>query len=159
MQTGYTCKTRRAIEVSSIDDEKIISELKGNTLRAYWALMNSKDGVLGVRELQRKLSFSSPALASYHLNKLADMKLVVKERGDYRLVREVRVGVLKQFIKLGTFLLPRYVLYATMFTTLLIYLIVNLRQFTFYSAFALVLGVLGAVIFWYETFRVWRQRP
>ena len=145
--------------MSSLDDEKIISELKGNTLRAYWALMNSKDGVSGVRELQRRLGFSSPALASYHLNKLAAMKLVVKERGDYRLVREVRVGVLKQFIKLGTFLLPRYVLYATMFTTLLIYLLVNLRKLTFYSAFALVLGVLGAVIFWYETFRVWRQKP
>ena len=145
--------------VSSFDDEKIASELKGNTLRAYWALMNAKDGVLGVRELQRRLGLSSPALASYHLNKLADMRLVAKERGDYRLVREVKVGVLKQFIKLGTFLLPRYVLYATMFTTLLLYLLVNLREFTFYSAFALVLGVLGTVIFWYEAVRVWRQRP
>ena len=144
---------------SSFDDEKIASELKGNTLRAYWALMNAKDGVLGVRELQRRLGFSSPALASYHLNKLVDMKLVAKERGDYRLVREVKVGVLKQFIKLGTFLLPRYVLYATMFTTLLIYLLVNLREFTFYSVFALVLGLLGTVIFWYETVRVWRQKP
>lgn len=143
----------------SFDDEKIASELKGNTLRAYWALMNAKDGVLGVRELQRRLGFSSPALAFYHLNKLADMKLVAKERGDYRLVREVKVGVLKQFIKLGTFLLPRYVLYATMFTTLLIYLLVNLREFTFYSVFALVLGLLGTVIFWYETVRVWRQKP
>jgi DNA-binding transcriptional ArsR family regulator len=146
-------------DVSSFDEEKIASELKGNTLRAYWALMNAKDGVLGVRELQRRLGFSSPALASYHLNKLADMKLVAKERGDYRLVREVKVGVLKQFIKLGTFLLPRYVLYATMFTTLLIYLLVNLRELTFYSALALVLGVLGTVIFWYETVRVWRQKP
>jgi hypothetical protein len=27
--------------VSLFDEEKIISELKGNTLRAYWALMNS----------------------------------------------------------------------------------------------------------------------
>jgi hypothetical protein len=159
MKTGYACNTRRAVEVSSLDDEMIISELKGNTLRAYWALMNAKDGVLGVRELQRRLGFSSPALASYHLNKLADMKLVVKERGDYRLVREVKVGVLKQFIKLGTFLLPRYVLYATMFTTLLIYLLFNFGEFTFYSALALVLGVLGTVIFWYETVRVWRQRP
>ena len=146
-------------DVGSFDDEKIASELKGNTLRAYWALMNAKDGVLGVRELQRRVGFSSPALASYHLNKLVDMKLVVTERGDYRLVRAVKVGVLKQFIKLGTFMLPRYVLYATMFTTLLMYLLVNLREFTFYSAFALILGFLGTVIFWYETVRVWRQKP
>jgi len=145
--------------MSYFDEEKIASELRGNTLRAYWALLNSEDRFVGVRELQRKLGFSSPALASYHLNKLVEMKLVVKERGDYRLVREVRGGILKQFIKLGTFMFPRYVLYATMFTTLLLYLLVNLREFTFYSVFALILGLLGSVIFWYETVRVWRQKP
>lgn len=145
--------------MSYFDEEKIASELRGNTLRAYWSFLNSEDGFVGVRELQRKLGFSSPALASYHLNKLVEMKLVVKMRGDYRLVREVRVGILKQFIKLGTFMFPRYVLYATMFTTLLLYLLVNLREFTFYSAFALVLGLLGTVIFWYEAVRVWRQKP
>lgn len=145
--------------MSFFDEEKIASELKGNTLRAYWALMNSEDGIIGVRELQRKLGFSSPALAAYHLNKLTELKLVENIRGDYKLIREIRVGVLKQFIKLGTFLLPRYVLYATMFTTLLIFLLFQMSEFTFYSTFALILGVLGSVIFWYETIRVWRQKP
>jgi DNA-binding MarR family transcriptional regulator len=145
--------------LSAFDEEKIASELKGNALRVYWALLNSSDGTMGVRELQRQLGFSSPALASYHLNKLVEMRLVARERGDYRLVREVRVGVLKQFVKLGTFLLPRYVLYATMFTTLTAFLLTQLRELTFYSVFALVLGGLGTAIFWYETIRVWRQRP
>lgn len=146
-------------EMTEFDEEKLASELRGNTLRSYWALLNSQDGVIGPRELQRRLGFSSPALASYHLNKLREMGLVSHERGDYRLLVEVRVGVLKQFIKLGTFFLPRYVLYATLFTTLLVYLIANLREPTFYSVFALILGVLGTGIFWYETVRVWRQRP
>ena len=145
--------------MSSFDEERIASELRGNSLRVYWALLNSGDGTMGVRELQRQLGFSSPALAAYHLNKLVEMRLVARERGDYRLVREVRVGVLKQFVKLGTFLLPRYVLYATMFTTLTAFLLTQLRELTFYSVFALVLGGLGTVIFWYETVRVWRQRP
>jgi hypothetical protein len=145
--------------MSSFDENKLTSELRGNTLRAYWALLNSKDGVIGVRELQRQLGFSSPALASYHLNKLIDLKLVEHVRGDYNLIKEVRVGVLKQYIKLGTFLLPRYVLYASMFTTLLIFLLTRLKEFTFFSIFALILGVLGTLIFWYETVRVWRQKP
>jgi len=145
--------------LSSFDEEKIASELKGNSLRVYWALLNSSDGTMGVRELQRQLGFSSPALAAYHLNKLVEIRLVARERGDYRLVREVRVGVLKQFVKLGTFLLPRYVLYATMFTTLTVFLLTQLRELTFYSVVALVLGGLGTVIFWYEAVRVWRQRP
>ncbi len=147
------------IVLSSFDEKKLTSILKGNTLRAYWALMNSDDGVIGVRELQRQLGFSSPALAAYHLNKLTELKLVENVRGDYKLIREVRVGVLKQFIKLGTFLLPRYFLYATMFTTLLMFLLTQMNEFTFYSTFALILGVLGTVIFWYETISVWKQKP
>ena len=145
--------------MSSFDAEEIASELKGNTLRVYWALLNSKDGVIGVRELQRQLGFSSPALAAYHLNKLEELELVAKERGDYRLVREVKVGVLKQFIKLGTFLFPRYVLYATMFTMLLIFFLTQLRELNFCSVFALMLGVLSTVILWFETVRVWMQKP
>ena len=150
---------RENIEMTEFDEEKLASELRGNTLRAYWALLDSRNGVIGPRELQRRLGFSSPALASYHRNKLREMGLVAHEGGDYRLLVEVRVGVLKQFIKLGTFLLPRYVLYATMFTTLFAYLTITLGAPTFYSAFALLLGALGTGIFWYETVRVWRQRP
>ncbi len=147
--------------MSLFDEEKITSELKGNTLRAYWALLNSKDGVIGVRELQRQLGFSSPTLAAYHLNKLVELELVVKERGNYRLEREVKVGVLKQFIKIGTFLLPRYVLYATMFTILLIFFLTQLGQrgLSFYSNFALILAIISTVIAWYETIRVWMQKP
>ena len=142
-----------------MDDEKIVSELKGNTLRVYWSLLNSRDGVMGVRQLQRQLGFSSPTLAAYHLNKLENLELVVKERGDYRLVKEVKVGVLKQFIKLGTFLLPRYIFYATFFTMLLIFLLTQLREISFCSVFALMLGILSTVILWYETIRVWTQKP
>jgi precorrin-2 methylase len=46
-----------------------------------------------------------------------------------------------------------------MFTTLLAYLVANLGEPTFYSSFALLLGTLGTGIFWYETIRVWGQRP
>lgn len=145
--------------MSFFDEEKIASELKGNTLRAYWALLNSKDGVTGVRELQRKLGFSSPTLAAYHLNKLVELDLAAKERCNYRLIREVKVGVLKHFIKLGTLLLPRYVLYATMFTIFLIFLLIRLEEVNFYSSFALTLGIFGTAIFWYETLRTWLLKP
>lgn len=142
-----------------VNEEKIASELRGNTLRTYWALLNSKGGVTGVRELQRLVGFSSPALAAYHLNKLEDLGLVENVRGDYQLIREVRVGVLKQFIRLGTFMLPRYIFYATMFTTLLIFYVTQFKSISFHSLFALIFGVLSAAILWYETLRVWRQKP
>ncbi len=74
-------------------------------------------------------------------------------------MREVRVGILKQFIKLGTFMLPRYILYAIMFTTLLVFFVSQFNEVNFYSVFALVFGVLGTVILWYETIRGWQQKP
>jgi hypothetical protein len=140
-------------------DENIASKLRGNTLRTYVALLGSDKGVMGVRELQRKLGFSSPALAAYHLRKLEDLGLVAEERGDYRVLKEVKVGVLEQFIRLGTFMLPRYVFYATLFSTLLLYFVSQLKELQFYSIFGLMFGVLGTVVFWFEALRVWRQKP
>jgi len=144
---------------SSVDDKKIASELRGNTLRAYWALLGAENGVMGVRELQRKLGFSSPALAAYHLRKLEDLGLVTMERGDYKVLREIKVGILEQFIKLGTFMLPRYVFYATLFTTLLIFFISQLKELNFYSLFGLIFGILATSILWYEAVRILRQKP
>lgn len=141
------------------DEEIVASQLKGNTLRVYWHLLQSPHDSAGARRTQRELGFSSPALAVYHLDKLAELGLVEKVLGEYRLLKKVNVGILKQFVKLGTFVLPRYLLYATLFTTLLIFYATQVRTFNFYSVFAFMFGVLGTVIMWYETFRMWRQRP
>jgi len=142
-----------------LDEEKIASVLKGNTLRVYWHVLKARDGVVGVRDTQRALGFSSPALAVYHLEKLTEMGLVDKIEGEYRLVKIVDVGVLKQFVRFGTFVFPRYLLYAMMFTTLLIFFLTQFRQINFYSVFALILGLLGTGILWYETVKAWKQRP
>jgi hypothetical protein len=141
------------------DEEVIASDLKGNTLRVYWHLLRNSQNPAGPREVQRELGFSSPALADYHLNKLVTLGLVEKERGEYHLVREVDVGVLKQFIRLGTVILPRYTLYATLFTTLLLFYVTQLRTVNFYSLYALILGTLATTILWYETLRAWQQKP
>lgn len=147
------------MEYVELEEESVASNLKGNTLRVYWHLLRSSNGMVKVRETQRALGFSSPALAFYHLEKLAELGLVEKIRGEYRLVKLVSIGVLKQFMKVGTFVLPRYALYATLFTTLLLFYLSQLREINFYSVFAFVFGVLATGILWYETVRVWRQKP
>ncbi|UCE43943.1 MAG: hypothetical protein JSV57_00100 [Candidatus Bathyarchaeota archaeon] len=141
------------------DEEVVASELKGNALRVYWHLLRNIQKTIGPREVQRELGFSSPALADYHLNKLVTLGLVEKQRGEYHLVREVDVGVLKQFMRVGTLILPRYTLYATLFTTLLIFYISQLKALNFYSLYALILGILATTILWYETIRAWQQKP
>jgi hypothetical protein len=142
-----------------MSEEKIESVLKGNTLRVYWFLLRSSNGVVGARETQRALKFSSPALAVYHLDKLTELGLAEKTYGEYRLVKAVNVGVLKQFVRFGALMLPRHLLYATMFTTLLIFYLTQFKQVNFYSTFALILGLLATGIMWYETIKAWRQKP
>jgi hypothetical protein len=142
-----------------MSEEKIESVLKGNTLRVYWFLLRSSNGVVGARETQRALKFSSPALAVYHLDKLTELGLAEKTNGEYRLVKAVNVGVLKQFVRFGALMLPRHFLYATMFTTLLFFYLTQFNNVDFCSIFALVLGLLATGIMWYETLKAWRQKP
>jgi hypothetical protein len=139
--------------------ENIATDLKGNTLRVYWFLLECPNNSAGPRQIQRELGFKSPALAAYHLDKLVDLGLVDKIRGEYQVTQVVEVGVLKQFTKIGSFMVPRYVTYATMITILFGFFLTQLREITFYSLFALIFGTVSTVIFWYETFRVWRSRP
>src|SRR3990170_6268569 len=142
-----------------MSEEKIESILKGNTLRVYWFLLRTPNSSVGARETQRAMRFSSPALAVYHLDKLTELGLAEKLNGEYHLVKAINVGVLKQFVRFGSLLLPRHFFYATMFTTLLIFYLVQFRHVDFYSMFALIIVILATTVTWYETLRGWRQKP
>jgi hypothetical protein len=142
-----------------MSQEEIEAILKGNTLRVYWYLLSKPQTLIGARQAQRALRFSSPALAVYHLDKLSDLGLIEKTNGEYRLVKTVNIGVLKQFVRFGAFMIPRYFLYATMFTTLLIFFLTKLRTVNFYSMFALVSILLAVGVTWFETLMTWKQRP
>lgn len=142
------------------ESEKIASELKGNTLRVYWYVMNANKQTVGVREVQRALEFSSPTLALYHLDKLKDLGLVSKDSGEYRLIKEVKVDVLKQFLKVGRVFVPRFALYATLFTALFVYYVAFLQpDLNIFNLFGLIFGGVASCIFWFETWKAWRQQP
>ena len=142
------------------DEEIIESELKGKTLLVYMHILKSKKSSVGVREIQRTLGFSSPSVSSYHLNKLKDLGLVKSIRGEYILVREVRVGVLKQFVSVGGVMLPRYLFYAVLVTTMLAtFLLQNPFRATEQYITTVIFGLVPLVILWYETFRLWRDKP
>jgi predicted DNA-binding transcriptional regulator len=142
------------------DEAYIESELKGKTLLVYMYMLKEPNEPVGVREVQRELGFSSPSVSSYHLNKLQDLGLVENERGDYILVKEVKVGVLKQFVTLGGVMLPRYLFYAVLMTTMLItFLIQSPLLPTIETITTIVMGIVPSIILWYETIRLWRERP
>jgi hypothetical protein len=142
------------------DEAVIESELKGKTLLVYMYTLRADQSSVGVREVQRALNFSSPSVSAYHLNKLKDLGLVESIRGDYTLVREVKVGVLKQFVTLGGIMLPRFLFYAVLVTTMLVtYVLQFPMEPTRQNITTLTIGAVPAVILWYETVRIWRERP
>lgn len=137
------------------------SELKGKTLLVYWYLLQQPTHTVGVREVQRSLNFSSPSIAAHHLQKLENLGLIEKKgTGGYVLEEEVKVGILRFFTRMGSFLVPRYLFYSVLFTTMLAtYLIVSFIAQVLPSFYALAFGVIALIIFWIETIRLWRARP
>lgn len=135
--------------------------LRGKDWKVYWLLLkNSRP--MTVREVQRMLHFSSPSVALHHLEQLRTLGLVRKEDvgGNYSLVSEVKIGVLRHFIKLGKTLFPRYFFYAVFSTTFYLFYVLALMQgFTRENLFILSFGAIVLAIFWYEAVRVWSMKP
>jgi len=143
-----------------MDETVIESELKGKTMLVYMHMIRADQPSVGVREVQRALGFSSPSVASYHLNKLQELGLVDSERGDYKLVREVKIGVLRQFVTLGGVMLPRLLFYAVLVTTMLVtYILQFPMNITRQNITTILMGSVPAVALWYETIKVWREKP
>lgn len=149
--------------MSNKDELKAFSELKGNTLLVYLCLVRNP-APTGVREVQRKLDFSSPTLAAYHLEKLENLGLIQKTSEGYVLTKEIKIGILSQVVKFGSLILPRYIFYTVLFSTLLAcYLafawLTDSIEFNIHSGFAILLGLTIISVMAYECIRVWKQRP
>jgi len=136
-------------------------KLRGKAWNVYWLLL--KNGhPMSVREVEKALRFSSPSVAQHHLEQLRQIGLVQKENvgGNYSLVSEVKIGVLRHFIKLGRLVFPRYFFYALFSSAFYItYLTMFLENFTRENLFIISFGAIVSVIFWYEAIRVWRLKP
>jgi len=144
-----------------LDLAQIESELKGKTLLVYWHLLRSSGTHVGVREIQRSLRLSSPSVAAHHLEKLVSLGLVDKSRtGEYYLTQEVRVGLLRFFTRMGRILVPRYLFYSVWFSTmLLVYLAFYVHDGSVHNLVAIIFGVSANLVLWFETVRLWRQKP
>jgi predicted DNA-binding transcriptional regulator len=135
--------------------------LRGKDWNVYWLLLKNGRS-MSVREVQKTLRFSSPSVAQHHLEQLRQLGLVKKEEvgGNYSLTSEVKIGVLRHFVRLGKLLFPRYFFYAVFSTAFyLIYVVVLMQAFTRENLFILIFGATVSAIFWFEALRIWSLRP
>ncbi len=148
-------------DVSFSDLAVIESQLKGKTLLVYWYMLRASRSSVGVREVQRALGFSSPSVAAHHLNKLLSLGLVdQKGTGEYFITQEVKVGLLRFFTRLGRFLVPRYLFYSVWLSTMLIvYLVFYGLNGSIHNIAAIIFGVIACLILWFETVRLWKEKP
>src|SRR5487761_1548220 len=138
------------------DERKSVvgSQLKGNTLRVYVYVVTHKKS--GVREVQRALHFSSSSLAQYHLSKLADLGLLTENGGEDFATEQIKVDILKDFLKFGSFIVPRFVFYAvffTMITTFLAFIVSEqggLGAAPSIDFWFISLLIVACALFWYE---------
>lgn len=139
----------------------IESQLKGKTLLIYWRMLKLPGSRVGVREIQRALRLSSPSVAAHHLEKLVSLGLVDKSQtGEYFLVQEVKVGLLRFFTRFGRFLVPRYLFYSVWFSTMLIAYVASFEHTgDVHNVVAIIFGFLACLILWLETARLWREKP
>ena len=142
-------------------ENEVEPELRGNTLRVYWHMLTQSDSV-GVREVQRALSMSSPSVASHHLTKLVSLDLVEQlSDNTYKVKQVVKVGVLRNFIDFRGRFLPRYAFVAMFFTsyTLAYFVLTLVAPPNIYDRYiALVIGIVGALFAWWESIRLWKVK-
>ena len=156
----FICKAASLLNVD--DENKLEYALRGKAWKVYWFLLKNGNPV-SVREVQRALHFSSPSVANHHLEQLRELGLVEKQEigGHYVLVSEVKIGVLRHYVKLGKLIFPRYFFYA-LFSTIFYaaYLLLLVQDFFMReNLFITVFGAIVIAIFWYEAYRVWTMRP
>jgi len=141
-------------------DEELAELVKGKTLSVYWYMLRHPEP-LTAREIQRGAELSSPSLSMHHLERLRQFGIVEKNvHGQYTIKRDVRIGILNQFMGRGRLLVPRFLFYATFYTSLtaalgtLVWLFLD-----WYSIVLLALLASVCVVLWYETMKVWREQP
>jgi DNA-binding transcriptional ArsR family regulator len=135
-------------------EKEDVDTLKGTTLDIYRFLLKANKPI-GIREIQRALSLSSPSVAQHHLARLENAGLIKREWGDYVINRVV----LENCVKISRFLIPRYFFYLLFAVAVLVLELTVLRPNVLCEAyvFSVIAAIIFIVIFGYEVIKIWRK--
>jgi len=131
--------------------------VSGTTWDVYLYVLTSREPI-GVRDVWRTLSFSSPSLAQYHINKLLDLKLIESTpEGKYRVNEEEQVDALRSFILLRGRLVPRLVFYGAIISGILAsYFVLWPFRWDFRDLVVLAVSVFSVIAFFFEAYNQYK---
>ncbi|MFX0006542.1 MAG: DUF621 domain-containing protein [Promethearchaeota archaeon] len=152
-------------ELTEVKPELTEEFLQGKTLQVYWYFFTKRQA--GVREIQKALNISSSGTVSYQITKLLKAGIISKddEEGKYSIKQDLKIGILKLFVRIGNRTMPRISLYLLIysfgFITFLILAIIQGIDF-FSDPINLTLLcflIIGTIIFIIESFKIRKLKP
>ncbi|MHA1986098.1 MAG: hypothetical protein ACW98D_05600 [Promethearchaeota archaeon] len=157
--------TEQLKNVTKINPEMAMELLQGKTLQVYWYIFTHSHG--GIREIQKALNFSSSGTVAYQITKLLKAGIISKDdsEGKYSINKEIKIGILKFFIRIGNRMVPRisfYLIpYILGFTVYLILAFIQGVEFITnpLSLFLLIFLIIGTIIFVIESYKIWKLNP
>ena len=128
-------------------DEPSDTRLTGTSYKVY-RFMLKQTAPVGISEVQREMSLSSPSVAQYHIRKLVRLGLVREEQGGY-VVDKV---VLENVFRIRRVSVPVQTAYVAFFSVTFFILLVFLRPATINSLyfFAVVVNAAAIAVSLYE---------
>lgn len=125
--------------------------LSGVIWEVYLYILTSNEPV-GVRDVWRGLSLSSPSLAQYHINNLLEAGLISQTRdGRYLAEEKAKLDVLRNFVLLRGRLISRTIFYGAFTLGLfIVYLSVWPFKWDMRDFVVLIICTVSMVGFFYE---------
>jgi hypothetical protein len=131
-------------------------EIKGNALKIYLYLL--KHGSSELRDIQRGIGLSTASLASYHLGKLVEAGFAKQdEYGRYLIVKDSSEKILDGYSRIGSAVVPQLFFFSLFFTILIAFFSLAIFYNQSFTPYLIIVCVAMALVFWYETFRLWRK--
>jgi DNA-binding transcriptional ArsR family regulator len=122
----------------------------------YWLVLEK--GPVGLRDVQRLIGFSSPSTAVYHLERLKTRGYVDRNiEGKYHATKSKKPGVLRFYVLIGRHLLPKSLIYGIVLSIAGV-VALHLASYRYDIVLALLPAFLAAIVFWYETFDLFRYK-
>jgi hypothetical protein len=135
-------------------DEDPRANLKGTTYKVYHYMLR-QGRPLGISEIQKGLSLSSPSVAQYHIRKLLQLGLIRSEQAGYVVDRVV----LENIVRFRRFSIPIQTAYVAFFGATLFVLLLFLRPDVVTSIyfFALVINIAAIGVSAYEMIKTFKR--
>jgi len=144
-----------------VDWKHLRRELSGKTGQLYWCIETS--GGISIEDIQMKKTFKKRSEVDLHLAKLRRLDLIERDGGgNYRVRWEVRNKInflLKRFIVLGNYVVPRQLVGGILFVIFAVVYGFMLRSKLEEAMMTIQIGAVFAALFFMWSAYIWVKRP